>query len=249
MNIAVTDDLQEERTKIRSILAEYAASNYMEISVSEYGNAEELIADYRPLLYSAIFLDIYMDGISGIEAARRIRETDKDVIIVFLTTSEDHMPDAFRLHAYEYVLKPVSKENIFPVMDDILRRTTPANSPAFSFPCQQGVVNVFYDDLVMVATDAHNYLLVLDKENNKFLTRMTFGVANDILLTDKRFLLIRRGVIVNMAYIRKFDDSLLHLTVGSPVPISIRNRKKLEQIWDNYLVDRMRAGILRGGSV
>ena len=247
MNIAVTDDLPREREKIIRILSEYAASNHMEISVSEYGSAEELLADYRPLLYSAVFLDIYMDGASGIEAAQRIRETDKDTIIIFLTTSEDHMPDAFRLHAYEYIVKPVIREDLFPVMDDILKKITPVSSPAFSFPGQDGEVSVYYDDLVYVGTDAHNYLQILDREERSFFTRMTFAAAGEILSKDKRFLLIRRGVIVNMAYIQSFDEKLLKLTVGGPVPINPRNRRKLEQIWDNYLVDRMRSDILRGG--
>ena len=247
MNIAITDDLPKEREKITRILSEYAASNHMEISVSEYDSAEAFLTDYRPLLYSAVFLDIYMDGMTGIEAAQKIRETDKDTIIIFLTTSEEHMPDAFRLHAYEYIVKPVIKEDLFPVMDDLLKKTTPVKSPSFSFQGQNGEIGVFFDDLVMVGTDAHNYLMVLDKENHEFLTRMTFASASELLLKDKRFLLIRRGVIVNMAYIQSFDDRLLNLTVGSPVPISPRNRRMLEQIWDNYLVDRMRSDILKGG--
>ena len=247
MNIAVTDDLPHEREKITRILSEYAATNHIEISVSEYGCGEDFLSGYRPLLYSAVFLDIYMEGMTGIETAQKIRETDKDTIIIFLTTSEDHMPDAFRLHAYEYIVKPVRKEDLFPVMDDILKKTTPLRSPAFSFPTQDGDAGVFYDDLVYVGTDAHNYLQILDRKEQVFLTRMTFTAASDILMKDKRFLLIRRGVIVNMAYIKSFDDRLLKLTVGSPVPINPRNRKKLEQIWDNFLVDRMRFDILKGG--
>ena len=248
MNIAVTDDDPKDREKIIRILSEYAASNHMDISVSEYDNAGEFLADYRPLLYSAVFLDIYMEGMSGIEAAQKIRETDRDAIIVFLTTSEDHMPEAFRLHAYEYIVKPVIKEDLFPVMDDILKKTTPVRSPHFCFTEKEGDLCILFDDLVTVGTDAHNYLVIRDKDGNEYLTRMTFANACDHLLNDKRFLQARRGVIVNMAYIKSFDDALLHLTVGEPVPIGSRNRKKLEQIWDNYLVDRMRCDILTGGN-
>ena len=248
MNIAITDDDPKDREKIIQILSEYAASNHMELSVSEYGSAGEFLAGYRPLLYSAVFLDIYMDGMSGIEAAQKIRETDRDAIIVFLTTSEDHMPDAFRLHAYEYIVKPVRKEDLFPVMDDILKKTTPVQSPSFTFPVRDGQAGVLFDDLAAVGTDAHNYLVVRDKDGNEYLTRMTFANACGHVLRDKRFLLVRRGVLVNMAYIKSFDDALLYLTVGDPVPISPRNKKKLEQVWDNYLMDRMRSDMLKGGS-
>ena len=240
MNIAVIDDLPEERENIRHILADYAAASRVSLSVSTFSCAEKLLANYRPLQYSAVFLDIYMEGMSGIEAAQKIRETDRDSLIVFLTTSEDHMPEAFRLHAYEYIIKPVDRNDLFLVMDDILRRTTPVEAPRFSFTTSQGDAAVSYDDLVMVGTDAHNYLEVMDKTGSTQQTRMTFQTANDILLKDKRFLLVRRGVIVNMAFIRDFDDCLCHLTSRASIPISSRSRKKLEQVWDNYLMDRMR---------
>lgn len=249
MNIAVVDDMAEERENIRRILSDYAAASRTGLSVSEFGSAEELLADYRPLRYSAVFLDIYMEGMSGIEAAQKVRETDKDSLIVFLTTSEDHMPDAFRLHAYEYITKPVGRENLFRVLDDILHRTTPMEIPRFSFMTTQGENAISYDDLVMIGTDAHNYLEIIDKAGNTLTTRMTFQAASGHLLQDKRFLLIRRGVIVNMAYIRKFDNALCHLTMGAPVPISPRSRKKLEQVWDNYLMDKMRSDLLRGGTL
>ena len=249
MNIAVVDDISAERENIRRILADYAAASQINLSVSAFDSAEALLADYRALQYSAVFLDIYMEGMSGIDAALRIRESDRDSIIVFLTTSEHHMPEAFRLHAYDYILKPVGRESLFHVMDDILRRTTPVEASRFSFATPQGETAIAYDDLVMVGTDAHNYLVVTDRAGRAHTTRMTFQAASDILMQDKRFLLIRRGVIVNMAYIGKIDNALCHLTVGEPVPISPRSRKKLEQFWDNYLVDKIRADFMKGGSL
>ena len=88
---------------------------------------------------------------------------------------------------------------------------------------------------------------LVDQKRRQHHTIDAEAAAGDHLLKDKRFLTARRGVIVNMAYIQRFDDVLLYLTVGDPIPISVRNRKKLEQIWDNYLVDRMRSDILKGG--
>lgn len=248
MNIAVIDDVPQEREKIQRILTAYSAQNRLPLSVSAFGSAEEFMESYRPLLYSAVFLDIYLDSMSGIEAARQLREIDRDTLLVFLTTSEDHMPDAFRLHAFEYILKPVTRENLYPLLDDILRRTTPIPSQGFHFTSRQGDVVISYDDLVMVGTQAHNYLEILDKDGNSRLTRMAFHKAAAVLLKDKRFLLLRRGVLVNMAYILAFDPDakVCRLSVGDPVPFSTRNQKSLEQIWDNYLLDKMRFDTLRG---
>ena len=246
MNIALTDDRPEEREKIQRILADYSAANRIRVDVSAFGSAEELLRSYRPLQYTAVFLDIYMNGMSGIDAARQIRETDRDALIVFLTSSDAHMPEAWRLHAFEYVLKPVTGENLFPVLDDILGRSTPVTVARFTFSTQGTELSVPYDELVCVGTDAHNYLEVTDANGQTMQTRMTFAEAADVLLADKRFLQVRRGVIVNMAFIRNFDDSSCVMTAGDPVPISPRSRRKLEQAWNNYLMDRMRTDHVRG---
>ena len=248
MNIALTDDLPEERNKIQGIIMDYAAVKRVRIDVSSFASAEELLRDYRPLRYTAVFLDIFMNGMSGIDAARRIKEADRDALIVFLTTSNEHMPDAWRLHVFEYVEKPVSKEKIFPALDDILNRIAPVSVPRFSFFSRGMERSVPYDDLVMVGTDTPNYLEVTDRSGETLHTRMTFAEASDILLKDKRFLLIRRGVIVNMAFIQNFDNSLCFLSAASPIPISPRSRKKLEQLWNNYLINRMQTNYPGGGS-
>ena len=101
--------------------------------LSRFTSGEEILDGYRPYQYSVIFLDIYMDGINGIDTAKKIRETDRDALLVFLTTSEDHMMSAWRIHAYEYILKPVKIEQVFLVMDDILERTTSLDFQRFSF--------------------------------------------------------------------------------------------------------------------
>lgn len=246
MNIALTDDLPEERIKIQKLVKDYAAAKHIHIDVSLFGSAEELLRDYRPYRYTAIFLDIFMDGMNGIEAARKIREVDLNALIVFLTSSNEHMRDGWRLHVFEYVEKPVSEDRLFPVLDDIRARITRADGPRFSFLSQGAEQSVPYDKLVMVGTDAHNYLEVTDHSGETMQTRMTFAEASEILLKDKRFLQVRRGVIVNMAFIQCFDDSLCFLSVGSPVPITSRNRNKLEKSWNNYLMDGMQEDYSRG---
>ena len=242
MNIALVDDRPEEREKSKLILSEYAAVHRARVDVSSFSSGEALLKAYKPFQYTAILLDIYMDGMSGIDAARAIREQDRDARIVFLTSSEDHMPDAFRLHAFECIVKPVSRDKIFPALDDMMGSASSVSEPRFFFSSQRSDQSVAYRDLVMVGTDAHNYLEVTDQTGKTQKTRMTFAEASATLLEDKRFLTLRRGVIVNMNFIRRFDDALCFLTVGVPIPISPRCRKSLEQRWDNYLINRMQPG-------
>ena len=73
MNIAMVDDNQADLDKMKGALEEYGAANGMEIAFHAFLSGEKLLADYRPFLYAVVFLDIFMDGMTGIEVAEKFR--------------------------------------------------------------------------------------------------------------------------------------------------------------------------------
>ena len=124
MNIAIVDDIPRELSRISQILNEYGEEHNIPIDINTFQSGEELLTDYRPLQYTLIFMDIYMDGMTGVDVARSIRESDNETLIVFLTTSEDHTFDALNVHAYEYIIKVPEDEtlrsDIFRTLDDVI---------------------------------------------------------------------------------------------------------------------------------
>lgn len=63
MNIAIIDDMLTEIDEVKNLLNEYAAVNHTEINISIFPSAESFLAVYRPLVYTIIFMDIYMSDI------------------------------------------------------------------------------------------------------------------------------------------------------------------------------------------
>ena len=63
-----------------------------------------LRAAAEPGLYAVVFLDICMAGTNGIETARRLRQADPEVLIVFVTSSPEYVWDAFPVHPFDYLL-------------------------------------------------------------------------------------------------------------------------------------------------
>ncbi|MCR5099468.1 MAG: response regulator [Lachnospiraceae bacterium] len=112
MNIALVDDMPQELTRLSGIIEDYGLKHHIPVELSTFASGEALLSDYRPLQYTLIFMDIYMDGMSGVDAVQNIRESDKETLIVFLTTSADHTFDAFKVHAYEYILKVPESEKL-----------------------------------------------------------------------------------------------------------------------------------------
>lgn len=244
MNIAIVDDVERERLQLAELLKQYAAQSGRELRVEQFPNARAFLAAYHPYRYTAIFMDIYMEGIDGIYAAQEVRKLDDETLLIFLTSSGAHMPQAFRCHAYEYLLKPPSAERIFALMDEIFRKRIGA-AAQLSFKCDGADCSLPYADIVSVLSDGHN-TKITDRAGRIFTPRITFESVRTALSGDGRFLLILRGVLVNMAYVVDFENGYCRLEGGSCLPINVRNRSKIEQVWRNYVFCKIRERCFTG---
>lgn len=179
---------------------------------------------------------------TGIEAAEKIRQTDSSVILIFLTTSEEHRADAFRCHAYDYLVKPVQKKSLFRTMDDILRLNTAPEAEQLMFSSQRRSYSIAYADLVFIRTESNetNYLEISECSGSIYRTRMTFSMVKDILSKDRRFLQIQRGVLINLEHLAFIKDTCCVMDNGQSLPISVKKEKEIRQIWQNYMFDNIR---------
>ena len=70
MNIAIVEDMHVDAEILRAQLLAYASQKRLRMDIHCFSSAEELLAEYHPLKYTVVFLDIFMNGMNGVEAAR-----------------------------------------------------------------------------------------------------------------------------------------------------------------------------------
>ena len=240
MNIAIVDDIPEETAPLKEYIAAYASVNRLEFTFEEYESAEALLQDYRPFRYTIVFMDIYMEGMTGVEAAKKIRESDSETYLVFFTNSLEFMPEAFSLHAFEYMEKPVKRDRIFALLDDILKlETDRSSSPLLEIRTGRNTTLLTYDSIVFLRSDG-NYQEIGVQDGTVYRTRMGFAEVSRTLQQDPRFLLILRGMLVNMDYIKRFKDGICYIQDNIRMPIALKNADTLEQTWKNYIFQKIR---------
>ena len=84
IRIALVEDEAAVRAQLQGYVQRHTRQYGTEFAVTEFADGMELLDDYRPV-YDILFLDVEMKHLDGMETARRVRELDKDVIIVFIT--------------------------------------------------------------------------------------------------------------------------------------------------------------------
>ena len=108
LNLAICDDLPEEREALLALLEQAPIAT----NCTQFGSSEELLEAFRPGKFDLLLMDIYMDGMTGVEAVQKIREMDESIPIAFTTTSTEHTLESYRLSVLKYLEKPVRQKDI-----------------------------------------------------------------------------------------------------------------------------------------
>ena len=236
MFIALVDDNAGDRLHLEQLLREYGTIHGLDLSIDHFSGGEAFLRGYEPFRYAVVFLDIYMDGLSGIETARQLRKEDSDATLVFLTSSDSHRADAFDLFAVSYLSKPCAQEQVFRTLDHILRLRTDTEK-RFSFSYNRQSFSLPLGDIISLETDG-NYLVIADCQGQMHRTRMTFSAAMEQL--DSRFMELQKGIAVNMDRIAQIQDGRCRMQCGTVFPLRVRSQKDLREKWLNYKFAKIR---------
>ena len=111
VRILIADDEPIERTIIERMIKKNFPEN---VEIVKAINGREAVKLYTEKQCQIALLDIEMPGVNGLDAADAIRSADKDAIIIFITAFDefDYAKRAIHVHALEYLLKPVSEEEL-----------------------------------------------------------------------------------------------------------------------------------------
>ena len=97
MNIALVDDMPRELSRLSGIIEEYAAEHQLPVELVTFDSAEALLKAYRPLQYTLIFMDIYMEGMAGVEAVKKIIYALSSRLLSSLYLIAPHFHSFFKL--------------------------------------------------------------------------------------------------------------------------------------------------------
>lgn len=238
MKIALVDDEQKCLDEMNRICRSFGADNGYPVELFSFGNAEEFLEAFQSGGFALVFMDIYMEGMDGIAAAMEMRRQDNRCLLVFLTSSRDFMPDAFSCHAFEYVMKPFSKERIYALLSDAAA-ILPPEQKYIELAADRKSIRVFLDDIICAVTDAH-YLDITLWDGKNLRCRMTMPEFMGKIGSDTRFLPINKGIAVNAEHILTFEKGCCIMDNNTKFPVRVRDSAKVEQMARDYHFEKIR---------
>jgi len=220
LQIAICDDLEEERVILSRMLRNYARRQGLSLQVHFFVSGEELLQSVRRAnACQVLFLDIYMPGISGVETARRLRAAGYGASIVFATTSTDHGVDSFEVRASDYLVKPFRQEEVDRALDWCLEHMP---EPLRSLSVYaEGETQEFPLASVL-------YIEVLGHQSHIHTLRQTVVVRKSLddlerAVDSPDFFRCHRSFLVNLNHAERIESSDFLMSDGARIPISSAN--------------------------
>ena len=229
--IAVCDDEEAVLAQVKKLITEWNPS----VDVVCFSSGEALLENYQS--YEAVFLDIDMAGMNGIETGKAIRKLDKDTKIVYLTAYRDYVSGAFGVHAFQYLLKPVNKKAIWNVLEEIFRYTKSAEKKIIlDFHTVDGALCLPVESIYFFEYENRKIRIVTDKEQ--------YYMADKIGNVAKRmdefgFSMPHQSFVVNMFHVKNVKNQQIFLDNGMEIPLSQKKQKIWKQELMEYLSRRL----------
>lgn len=232
MYIAICEDEPLDMASLRAMLSSYMETTGATLVLHEFTNATKLLCALASgARFDLIFLDVLMPGVTGIEAARELRQTDNATELVFLTIAPDFALDAFAVKARDYLVKPVSEVTLFRLMDELS-------------------VRLDADDFIMIDGKSGLHRLRCDRVeycevfNHSLLWHLRSGAvieskggiqkAESELARSGLFLRVHRAFLVNLHCIASFDRASNTIWLESMTKIPVA-RAKFTEIQERYI--------------
>lgn len=221
MRICICDDDKTLCDNLKEMILQHGTH-----TITVFHSAEELLFECENQFpFDCVFLDIQMKSINGIECARKIREYDKKIGIVFLSAIKDYVFEGYEVNAIRYLLKPLEVEKCHALLDLISESVTKER--------QYLLVNktkVDCEEILFIESLGHYCVVHADKVIE---TKAPLGEIISKLSTS--FVQTHRSYVVNLEHVDSvLKDSCL-LDDGSEIPISRNSVKKVNQAFMEFI--------------
>lgn len=232
MNIAICDDNAQDTEQICSLLQEHFDKNGYTGQFHTFKSGEELLDAFASHTFDAVFLDIYMNGIDGIETARKLRIIDPDFALVFITMSQDHAMESYSTRAIAYVSKPIKQEDIdiaFMQCQSVFIK----NARFIEVLCDRQKIKIPLIKIIYIET--------FGRETLFHTTTGVIRTTASMLLSDldqalgNSFLRCNRSYIVNMNHIKDVLPDDFQMQNGNCVPLRQRGRTEIRNAYADFV--------------
>jgi DNA-binding LytR/AlgR family response regulator len=231
LKIAICDDESASRAVIHGFLLQMLAKSIEYVDIYTYSSGSELLDNY-PKGLDVLLLDIMMENENGIEIAKKIRKFDTKVQIVFITNLPQFAIECYKVHAFGYLLKPLTYSAFRIQMSELLKHLSIQGNKGLVI--KNGTLHrpIQYRDILYVET--YKKKLLIHTKSDQLIYEATISQMEE-QLAAYGFIRCHHSYLVNMSYIKGISKNDILLKNEEQIPVSRAKKNECLQALTLFL--------------
>lgn len=234
LKIAVVDDEKNVVNTIGGLVNGYCKEKKLIYKIYKFFDGSDLVNSGAK--FDLIFLDIEMPQLNGIDTAQIIRRMDTSVTIVYITNFPAYWRRAYKVHAFDFIIKPITKKAVCMIMDDFLLTVYEKNSKKIALNTREGSVFLSMNEIRYFYIKEKKKLEVNTTTKGSFIVNENLSDVYEAL-EKNQFFMPHRCCIVNLRFVKTLTkDRLIILDNQDYLPLSQRKKEEfMKRLSQNIL--------------
>ena len=232
MKIAICDDNLNIVDEVKILLDEYALSKNLSLDISTFNDGQAVLeSDER---FNIAILDVEMPGCNGIELGKILREKNRHIVLMYITSHKKYLDEALNLNAARFFEKPIDSKRFYDGLDNALKRID-NTTIKFFLKEDNASVRINANDIIYVEIEpiGHRKTKIVTEEK-------TYISSNKIVFWEEHlisslFVKTHKSYIINMEYITKYENNTLQLDGKYNIPISRNYQSSVHKAFIRYM--------------
>lgn len=223
------EDEEVHSSLLQQHILAWAGERGRTVHIFTYGNAESFLFSLEDGVPDAVFADIQMPGMNGMEMVRKLREKDSEMPVVFTSGLSEYLQEGYEVQALHYLIKPISAGKVFECMDRVCSRKNTRN--LFTARTEDGMVRLDLREVNYCEAEGHyTRFTMTDRTEIRVLSSISEAEKE---LPEDAFVRCHRSYLCNLENVKQIVQDNVIFDNGESVPISRRlyrdfNRRFIE---------------------
>lgn len=230
MRIAIVEDQEQEQKRIAHFIRQYFEAQGKVCQLSLFSDGDEILERYTGG-WDLIFLDIQMERLDGMATAKKIRELDQEVFLVFITNMAHYAIKGYAVHALDYLIKPVHFTILQQLLQQVERLLKQRKKKFITLPTEKGLTRLSVSEIYYI--EVKNHVLFVVTTQGDFEMRGTISGMED-LLRDHNFFRSKNCYLINLSQVSRVEKGLV-VVGGHALAVARPKQKELMTALTQYM--------------
>jgi len=232
--LALVEDSLSDKENLLKKLSQYQIDSQQKLTITCFEDGLKFLSNYDPG-FDIVVSDIEMPYMNGLEAAKKIREVDKKVQIIFVSKASQYAVRGYEVDAVGYALKPVTLFTLSELLNKAIKKLTLLNNEYILFNDENGLRKIPIPSIVYIEVKDHDLYYHLD-DNKSYRSKRASLSSQQEKLKGKGFSKCNNCYLINLKFVTMIKKDSIIIN-NQEIPLSRGKKHDFEKDFVSYLGD------------